>query len=112
MPLSLTPTTSTTFASLVGQVIGYIDSIVWILGSVAVIFFLWGVLRYIARSGAKQDRKFMLWSLLALFILFSVWGILRVMCSSFGVICTGSNSEGTIGGTSNGSPAPNGNAIY
>jgi len=88
-----------TLAKVVTVVLGVLNNLVWLLGSAAVVIFLWGVVRYIyfASAGSKQvkqSRKTMLWSFIALFVIFSVWGILRFACASLGNVCTGSPGNG------------------
>ena len=76
-------TTTTTFAGLVAWIIGYINDIVLVLGALALLLFMWGVVMYIFKPADKQRRRSMMWSLLTLFILFSIWGIIRLTCVSF-----------------------------
>ncbi len=94
-----------TFADIVAYLIGLLNQFVYVLAALAVVVFLWGMVKYVrnAAIGKRQDKKAILWSLVALFVLFSVWGILRVMCTSFGNLCAAGSS--TSGGPANIIPA-------
>lgn len=83
-----------TFADIVAYLIGILNQLVFVLAGLAVVLFLWGMVKYVRNSamGKPQDKKVVLWSLIALFVLFSVWGILRVMCVSFGNLCAAGSS--------------------
>ncbi len=91
--------THTSFADIVAYVIGILNSIVFVLASLALLLFLWGVFKYVYTAGAKKNRKAMLWGLIALFVLFSIWGILRLACDSLLAGSSCGSSTGTIGGT-------------
>lgn len=73
----------TSFASIVQTLIGFINALVGVLATLALVIFFWGLVRYIKDSGdAKghaEGRERIIWSLVALFILFSIWGILSLM---------------------------------
>lgn len=86
------------FADLVNQLVGFINTVIPVLGGIALVLFLVSVVRYIQKAGdahgKSEEQKAMLWGLVALFVLFSIWGILRV----FGSIIPSYNFEGSGGG--------------
>lgn len=82
---------NTTFADLVALLINILNSVVFALIPLALVLFMWGVVKYIYKGGGKDSRTNMLWGLLALFVLFSVWGLVRIACNTF-------LGEGTCGG--------------
>ena len=47
----------------------------------ALLFFFWGVAKYIRSSGTEKDegKKIMVWGVVALFVMSSVWGIVRFL---------------------------------
>jgi len=92
----------TTFADVAAYAISVVNSVVFVLASLALLIFMWGVFQYIYSAGAKKNRKFIPWSLIALFVLFSIWGILRIACNSFlpGTTCSSNGS------TTSSSPLP------
>ncbi|HEY6021745.1 MAG TPA: hypothetical protein VIY48_18305 [Candidatus Paceibacterota bacterium] len=106
----------TTFADIVAYLIDILNQLVFVLAGLAVVVFLWGMVKYVrnAAVGKRQDKT-VGWSLIALFVIFSVWGLLRLMCVSFGNICsnTTSNQPTNIvpaGGAYNYSGPTNGNS--
>ncbi len=72
-----------TLATLVGQIIGLINTIIPVLMGAALVLFFVGVIRYVYQSGDAhghtEGKELFMWGLIALFILASVWGILAVM---------------------------------
>jgi hypothetical protein len=76
-----------TFEILVGQIISVINVLVALLGSVALVIFLWGAVRFLYLSGDshdKQGQKELLgWGLVALFVLVSIFGILQLLQGIF-----------------------------
>jgi len=79
--------TSSGLSGVVAYVITVINDLVWVLGSLALLMFLWGVLQYVIKPADKHKYKNMQWSMLALFVLFSIWGIIHAMCLSYQGIC-------------------------
>ena len=76
-----------TFAALVSQIIGIINLLVGLLGTVALAVFLWGGVRYMYLAGESTDKEkqkeFLRWGLIAMFVLVSVFGILQLMQQTF-----------------------------
>jgi hypothetical protein len=72
----------TTLVTVVGQIIGIINLLVALLGSVALMVFVWGGVRYLYKSDdahRQAQKEFLGWSLLALFLIVSVFGILQIV---------------------------------
>jgi len=69
-------------SGFVGMLIGIIDKIIPMLVMLALVFFLWGCVKFIMSAGEAntQARSAIVWGLIALFVITSVWGILRVAC--------------------------------
>jgi hypothetical protein len=65
---------------------GLLNPIVGLLTGLAVVFFIWGIVKYIANSGdekaAQEGKNVMIYGVLALFILFSFWGIVQLLYNS------------------------------
>jgi hypothetical protein len=76
-----------TFKDVVIFVISLINMAIPVLVALALVLFLWGAVRYIAKSadahGKSADKEALLWGLIALFVLLSVWGILRILTNTF-----------------------------
>lgn len=62
--------------------------------SLAVVWFVWNVFRYMiagdeeAKSKAKTD---MIWGIVAIFVMVSVWGLVGILQSTFGTSGAGAN---------------------
>lgn len=76
------------------QLRGLIDLLIPIVFGLALLFFLWGLAKYIFAAGdeeAKEEgKRIMVWGIIALFIMASVWGIVAFLQNLFGV--DGSNA--------------------
>lgn len=69
-------------AGVVGILIGIIDQLVPILITLALVYFMWGAIKYIMAAGETntQARSAIVWGLVALFVITSVWGIIHIAC--------------------------------
>lgn len=74
-------------SSLAQSIISFVDLLVWVLSSLAIVIFFIGLVRYIAHGADshahQQARESIMWSLVALFVLFSIWGILQLLTATF-----------------------------
>lgn len=72
-----------TFFSLFNKVIELVNSSVYILISLAVLGFMWGIVKMLFNSqneaARKDGRNFMLYGLLTLFVMTSVWGLVNLI---------------------------------
>ena len=72
--------------TLVGTLIGLINTIIPVLVGIAMLIFFFGLGRYVYESsdahGHTQGKELIVWGLIAMFVLVSVWGILAVVRSS------------------------------
>ncbi len=75
--------TKTLFES-VGKIINILIPIAFAL---ALLFFFWGIARYIWSSGngKEEGKKFMLWGVIAIFVMTSIWGLVAFIGGSFGL---------------------------
>ncbi|MEK7606134.1 MAG: hypothetical protein AAB458_00865 [Patescibacteria group bacterium] len=66
---------------LINDAIGLINPLIVLASALAVLAFVWGIVKYIASAGdgkAKDDgRKIMVYGIIGLFVLFSFWGIVQ-----------------------------------
>ena len=89
-----------------------LGSIVPIIFALALLFFLWGLAKFILSAGdesaRKEGRNIMIWGIIALFIMVSVWGLVNLLVETFGVEDTsipdlpevpGSSGSGGSGGS-------------
>ncbi|MEM9337025.1 MAG: hypothetical protein AAGA35_04180, partial [Patescibacteria group bacterium] len=66
--------------------------------TLAVLFFIYNVIRYFMIEAAESDgrekaRRFMLWSILAFVIIVGFWGIVTFVSNAFGVTPTGTERQ-------------------
>lgn len=76
------------FAGLVGIFTDAIlQPLIYLLIGAAVVYFLWGVLKYMSKTGdakeQEEGRKMMLYGIVALFVMISVWGLVNVLSGTF-----------------------------
>ena len=57
------------------------DIIVPLVFVLALLFFFWGVAKYILSVGTEKEegKKIMVWGVIALFVISSVWGLVRFL---------------------------------
>lgn len=58
---------------------------VLLLIALAIIFFLWGVFKFMIAEGDKKEdgKQFMLWGIVGIFVMVSVWGLVSILASTF-----------------------------
>lgn len=70
----------------VGNLIGTITPIIVAL---ALLYFFWGLAKYILSAGDEEKktegRNIMIWGIIALFVMVSVWGLVGVIADTFGI---------------------------
>jgi len=75
-----------TFAQLADLIISLVNPLAALLTSIAVLFFFYNVLRYIASGGTESKTKHkdnIVWGIVALFVIVSVWGLARLVSNVF-----------------------------
>lgn len=64
-------------------------SIIPLLLALALVFFIWGVTKFIlhADDEAKREegKKFIMWGIIGLFVIVSIWGIVNILNNTFQV---------------------------
>lgn len=76
----------TDFISVVSCALSIINTIIPILGGIALVIFFWGAIRYIYSAGDEghnSGRELLFWGVVALFVLFCIYGILRLLDNAF-----------------------------
>ena len=80
---------------ILGIVKGLLDAVVPILIVLALIYFIYGVAKYITSSGDAEGqagaRSIMIWGIIALFAIVSVWALVGILQGTF----TGGGSGST-----------------
>jgi len=68
-------------------IIGVINPLILLVGALALLYFLWGVSKYIWHSGDAEKRsegyQIMIYGIIALFVMGSVWGLVQVLAYTF-----------------------------
>ncbi|MEI6528753.1 MAG: hypothetical protein WCO10_03765 [bacterium] len=77
-------TKSTGYAAILGKIItNVVNPIIYLMFAVAVIYFLWGVFKFIRNSESDAAReeggKHILFGVLGLFIMVAVYGIIHLV---------------------------------
>jgi amino acid transporter len=81
--LLLTPTKiyAADLFDLFENILTVIDYLVLVVLALALVFFLWGMAKFIlhadSEEGRKSGKQIMIWGLIALFVMTSVWGIIK-----------------------------------
>ncbi len=85
LPLLTSAQSNDGIKSLISTAGGVIQALIPIVIGLAVLVFLWGVLKYVLASsdaGKGEGRTFMLWGIIALFVMVSVWGLVNILRDS------------------------------
>ncbi len=80
----------TDFRSFVDIIIlSVLDPLVLLIMALALVYFLWGVSKFILHGGdaAKREegRQVMIYGIIALAVMVSVWGLVRLLTDTFGI---------------------------
>ena len=66
-----------------------ISLLIPITAGLALVFFFWGLAKFILHAGSEEGRKegvqVMKWGIVALFVIVSIWGIVLFLRSEFGI---------------------------
>lgn len=85
--LPLTVSAATTFAEALGIMQGLLNGLLPVLVALAVVIFLWGVLKYIRASDnpdqRTEGRELMIYGIIAIFVMVSLWGLVNVIVDVF-----------------------------
>ena len=87
----------TNFKMVIEYILSLISVLMPILVAIAIIFFFWGLSKFILNSGNKegigQGRDYMLWGILALFVLLSFQSIIGWVAENFELTVTTDNGS-------------------
>jgi uncharacterized membrane protein YidH (DUF202 family) len=88
----------TTLMKSINKVI--INPLIVLLFALAMVYFIYGIARYLLSPGNEEVRKtskeHMLWGILGMVIMISVFGILSLIMNTFGIQNKGSNNTDII----------------
>ena len=80
--------TSTGIEDAIDTIGGFISSLLPILIGIALLAFIWGLVKYVAAKDSdsqKEARGVMLYGVLALFVIVAVWGLVELVADTFGI---------------------------
>lgn len=81
-----------TLCEIIAKVIGYLNSILFLLMALAIIIFIWYVIQYFIKP--NEDRKdansYIMYSVIGFFVILSIWGIVRIVQNTFNIRNIGS----------------------
>ncbi len=109
---------SDTLKSVVARLLNVMNSLVWPLIGLAILFFFYALVQYVYKSGDSKARSLgrtqIIWSLIGIFVIFSLWGLVNLISIFLlgqtppGVGSNGATYAPRPGYTSNGSFGENG----
>ena len=99
-PFLASAATTKTLADVIALVVGYLNQALALLMGLAVVMFVFYVIRYFIMSDDKRKEggQYILWSLVAFFVIFSMWGLVNILISTFDI---GQGSPGSWANISN-----------
>ena len=74
--------------SIIAKVTQILSVIIPLLITLAVVYFIWGVIQYTVSSDEEKKKKargMIIQGLIGLFVIIAFWGIIRLITNTFGV---------------------------
>ena len=88
IPTVYAATTATVSTVINDKLIPILNDVLFLLMAVAVVVFVWQVIRYFILS-AETDRKnaglYVMYSIIGFFVILSLWGIVNILSGTFGI---------------------------
>ena len=87
-PMMASAAANTTIGTIMDTLLSYLSYIVPALITIAVIYFIWGVITFMTSSdeeAKKMGRTKIINGLIGLFVIVAFWGIIGVIKNSFGI---------------------------
>jgi len=79
----------TDLPTLINKIDDLVNSAIWLLVSLAVIFIVWNSVQFILKAGDSEARKTyqaaIMWGIVGLFVILSIWGLVNILNNTFGV---------------------------
>lgn len=76
-----------TFRELTGEILKIGNYIIPLIISLGLVYFLWGVSKYVAPGGdddkIKEGKNMMIYGIIGLFFMVSVWGLVAIVTQTF-----------------------------
>lgn len=78
---------STTISGMFSMFVSVLNSLIPVLAGFATIFFIYGVVKFIASAGNPEKRQsaknLILWGLVGLTVLIGFWGFVNILLNTF-----------------------------
>jgi len=78
-----------TFLDTLNLINRFLNALVPMIITLAIIWFFWGLARYLMSIGDEGKRgeaiQTMIWGIVAIFVMVSIWGIIKLLQSTFKV---------------------------
>ncbi len=85
---------------LLESISGIVGTLIPIAFGLAMLFFFWGIAKYIwsSGSGKEEGKQIMVWGVIAVFVMSTIWGIVAFISDSFGIDAETNMNIPTING--------------
>ena len=74
--------------ALIQWISGFINAVMPLIIAIAVLYFLWGLVKYVLSAGdadaRTEARNMMVWGVIIIFVMVSVWGLVNILVNTFG----------------------------
>lgn len=87
VPVLVSAQTLLNTLALVSQ---FLNSLIYLFITLAIVVFFWGLIRYLWDVGEKKSEglQTMMYGIIAIFVMVSIWGLVRLLQSTFRVTST------------------------
>lgn len=66
---------------------GFLNVVTGVIIALALVFFLWGLMMFVASAGDEDKRskgkQIMIWGIIAFFVMVAIWGIINLLITIF-----------------------------
>ena|SRR3989344_1196448 len=87
LPFLVLAQDATSITTLLGTLTGYINDFIPFIIGIAVLVFIWGLLKYFMSGGDDEAKKaaisLIIWGIIFIFVMVSVWGLVNILTGSF-----------------------------
>ena len=88
---------------LICQIQNILNSIIPVLVSLGVVYFIWGVVKYVIADGEEAKKKgkdIMIYGVIGFTVIVGLWGFVNILVNTFGLSGTVAPSLSPVAGTS------------
>jgi hypothetical protein len=87
------PAFAQSIEAIMDKVLGWLDILFPLLGSLAIVYFFFGIVRFLGRAGDDKSREegkgIMVWGMIALFVMVALWGLVGYLQTTLGLDTAG-----------------------